>query len=107
MTGHSEPPHQVADPRAVNLAAGIATETTPLLASDIEADAGDVGNGSAAAGEAADSEEESREGLPEVAARMHLILPALGIGVSWYREDERVAIDKLWRCCEVGGHFLT
>lgn len=51
------------------------TERTPLLRGE------DVPNGSVEANDAA-NEEPVHEGMPEVLARMHILLPAVGIGVS-------------------------
>lgn len=50
------------------------TERTPLLGDDAP-------NGAAVA-KAPDAEEPEHEGMPEVLARMHILLPAIGIGVS-------------------------
>jgi hypothetical protein len=61
------------------------TETTPLLNDQLKVPDVSVTavNGESSGDERQNVEEaDSREGLPEVAARMHLILPAIGIGVS-------------------------
>lgn len=55
-----------------------ASENTPLLRD--EANGSNGSNGSAEAG--APAEEPPHEGMPEVLARMHILLPAIGIGVS-------------------------
>lgn len=52
-----------------------ASENAPLLR-----DEANGSNGSAEAG--APAEEPAHEGMPEVLARMHVLLPAIGIGVS-------------------------
>ena len=51
------------------------TERTPLLRGE------SASNGSVEAN-AAPEEEPVHEGMPEVLARMHILLPAIGIGVS-------------------------
>ena len=82
-----------------------ATETSPLIGAEVpEANNGKAvkSNGtfadsasSSTAGDVADDAENGgaapgpgdeviREGLPEMAAKMHLLMPALGIGVSSY-----------------------
>ena len=62
-------PTQTRDP------APSASENTPLLR--------DEANGSNGSAEAnAPAEEPAHEGMPEVLARMHILLPAIGIGVS-------------------------
>lgn len=61
-----------------------ASETTPLLdpANGNGAGNGNVGNGLAPTPRSECEEVEEREGLPDVAARMHILFPAIGIGVS-------------------------
>lgn len=54
-------------------------ETSPLLGD--RQPVGDPENG-VCAGDGADEAVVTREGLPEVAAKMHMLIPAIGIGVS-------------------------
>lgn len=69
------------------------TETSPLLRKDVGAskplDASlggladaPIGNGHVEAGAVGEEENPMFDGLPEVMARMHWILPAIGFGVS-------------------------
>lgn len=65
----------VAAPTQAREDAPRASENTPLLR-----DEADDSNGAAEAN--APAEEPAHEGMPEVLARMHILLPAIGIGVS-------------------------
>lgn len=65
----------VAAPTQAREDAPRASENTPLLR-----DEANDSNGAAEAN--APAEEPAHEGMPEVLARMHILLPAIGIGVS-------------------------
>lgn len=63
----------VTSPRAAN----VANEATPLLGEE------NAVNGCVET-QAPEEPEAAPEGMPDVAARMHLLFPAIGIGVSHF-----------------------
>ena len=66
-----------------------ATETSPLLGEAARPEPAPSTSGGAENGAAEPDDGARREGMPEVAVKMHLLIPAVGIGVSCRRELTR------------------
>ena len=59
-----------------------ATETSPLLGEATRPEAAPSTSEEAENGAAGPDDGVRREGMPEIAAKMHYLIPAVGIGVS-------------------------